>query len=113
METREKAVEKLSQFIGQEGKLLEGTEEGTFVYVNNFALAILVEESSEGIHYYTRQEVILLSAIESIKLNSPSSIIEVAITMKSGAVESFNIKTLADTGAILQLLVEKIKQASK
>ena len=101
----EEVSELLSTIVGAGGIMLQGLEEGTFAMVGNSALAIVVAESSGGKQFYRKQEVIVLSAIESVKIGYPQYSLPVKITLQSGAVEYLNLKVDADTGVILNLLV--------
>lgn len=106
---REAASEVLSKIVGFEGIVLNGMEEGTFAMMNKSLSVFAIAEMrySEGKQYFHRQEVIIVSEIESVNVRYHHRVLPVKVIMKSGADVSFNLKKDADTGVILNLLSGK------
>lgn len=106
---REAASKVLSKIVGADGIVLNGMEEGSFAMMNNSlsVFAIVEVRYSEDKQYFQRQEIIIVSEIESVIVRYHHRFSPVKIFMKSGADVSFNLKKDADTGAILNLLSGK------
>lgn len=110
-EVKEVAFKKLSKLVGG-GDKVDGAE-GTFILFGKSALAKLTTETVGEDTTYSDQEIIFLSEVESIKIENPAGAILVNLNMKSGAVESFELKEDADIGEVMNKLMTRINHSKK